>query len=377
MKYSVFQEILKPLTHGLIKKCVEIFNSDYDYEKFKTNEHLQSMIYVHLNEIKSLRTLEIAINNQNLGIPIKVCRSTISDANKKRNSDSFLWILKQLLTLLPKKRKKEFSSIVRVLDSSPIQLKGYGYEWTKPTATLRCEGIKLHIEYDLELESPTEVELSAANFNDSSMGKIWPIKKDIIYVFDKGYYDYNWWHSIQQDKAFFVTRLKNKDAIQIIKSFKTKENSPILEDGLFKFSNPTPRAGKKNLYTSCVRRICVEREGKSPLILVTNIQDKSAEIIADLYKSRWAVELFFKWIKQRLKIKKFLGKSENAVKIQLITAIISYILLYLFKNRHKKSMPLYLVLIWVKCNLTESIHHKTSYLYKKNKSINSWVHDSC
>ena len=234
MKYSVFQEILKPLTHGLIKKCVEIFNSDYDYEKFKTNEHLQSMIYVHLNEIKSLRTLEVAINNQNIGISNKVCRSTISDANKKRNSDYFLWILKQLLKLLPKKRKNEFSNIVRILDSSPIQLKGYGYEWTKSSATKRCEGIKLHVEYDLGLEAPTEVELSSANFNDSSMGKIWPIKKNIIYVFDKGYCDYNWWNSINEKNAFFVTRLKNNAAIQIIKSINVKKNSSILEDNLFK-----------------------------------------------------------------------------------------------------------------------------------------------
>ena len=102
------------------------------------------------------------------------------------------------------------------------------------------------------------------------------------------------------------------------------EDSSILEDGLFLFSNPKPRGGKKNLYTSLVRRISVAREGKEPLILVTNLLDEPAEMIAELYKSRCEVELFFKWFKQRLKIKKFLGKSENAVRVQLITAIIAY-----------------------------------------------------
>jgi len=178
VKDTVFQEILKPINADLIKQCVSIFNSDYAYEKFKTYEHLQTMIYVHLNKISSLRTLEVAINNQEIGFYPKVCRSTLSDANKKRQSDCFLWILESLLALLPKKQKNEFSKIVRALDSSPIQLKGYGYEWAKQNATSRCEGLKLHVEYDLGLECPTKIELSYPNFNDSSMGKKWPIEEN-------------------------------------------------------------------------------------------------------------------------------------------------------------------------------------------------------
>lgn len=367
MKDTVFQEIIKPITTDLLKECVTIFKSDYDYdyEKFKTYEHLQSMLYVHLNQISSLRTLETAINSQDLGLSAKICRSTLSDANRRRKADCFLWILEQLLEMLPKKQKKEFSKIVRVLDSSPIQLKGYGYEWAKHNATRRCEGLKLHVEYDLGLESPTRVALSFPNFNDSSMGKQWPIETDIIYVFDKGYCDYDWWWSIHQKKAFFVSRLKVNAAISIEQKFETNENSPILEDGLFRFSNPKPRGGKKNLYTSLARRISVQREDKDPLILVTNLLDEPAEMIAQLYKSRWEIELFFKWIKQRLKIKKFLGKSENAVKIQLITAIIAYLLVFLFKNSHNQTTPLYLMLVWIKCNLEKPVLFNAFYLDKK------------
>ncbi|HAT8260466.1 TPA: IS4 family transposase [Legionella pneumophila] len=368
MKDTVFQEIIKPITTDLLKECVTIFKSDYDYEKFKTYEHLQSMLYVHLNQISSLRTLETAINSQDLGLSAKICRSTLSDANRRRKADCFLWILEQLLEMLPKKQKKEFSKIVRVLDSSPIQLKGYGYEWAKHNATRRCEGLKLHVEYDLGLESPTRVALSFPNFNDSSMGKQWPIETDIIYVFDKGYCDYDWWWSIHQKKAFFVSRLKVNAAISIEQKFETNENSPILEDGLFRFSNPKPRGGKKNLYTSLARRISVQREDKDPLILVTNLLDEPAEMIAQLYKSRWEIELFFKWIKQRLKIKKFLGKSENAVKIQLITAIIAYLLVFLFKNTHNQTTPLYLMLVWIKCNLEKPVLFNAFYLDKKPMS---------
>jgi hypothetical protein len=367
VKDTVFQEILKPISSDLISKSVKIFNSDYDYEKFKTHEHLQTMIYVHLNQMSSLRTLEVAINNQELGFSTKVCRSTLSDANKKRKADCFLWILEELLTLLPKKQKNEFSKIVRVLDSSPIQLKGYGYEWAKQHATHRCEGLKLHVEYDLGLGCPTRVQLSFPNFNDSSMGKKWPIEENIIYVFDKGYYDYDWWWSINEKNAHFVSRLKINAAIQIQQPFEIKANSDILEDGLFRFSNPRPRGGKKNLYTSLVRRISVKREGKKPLILVTNLLHEPAEMIAQLYKSRWEIELFFKWIKQRLKIKKFLGKSENAVKIQLITAIIAYILVFLFKNNHIQFWPFYLLLIWLKANLDKPLLLPLSNLYTQSR----------
>ncbi|HAT4694686.1 TPA: DUF4372 domain-containing protein, partial [Legionella pneumophila] len=143
MKDSVFQRILKPISSELLKNCVNIFNSDYSYEKFKTQDHIQTMIYVQLNQISSLRLLEESINTQDIGLSTSVCRSTLSDANKKRKADCFLWILEQLLTLLPKKQKNEFSEVVRALDSSPIQLKGYGYEWAKQHATRRCEGLKL------------------------------------------------------------------------------------------------------------------------------------------------------------------------------------------------------------------------------------------
>lgn len=367
MKDSVFREILKPITSDLIKKCVAIFKSDYDYDKFKTYEHLQTMLYVHLNRINSLRTLEVAINNQELGLSSKICRSTVSDANQKRSSDCFLWILENLLVLLPKKQKKEFSKVVRALDSSPIQLKGYGYEWAKQNATSRNEGLKLHVEYDLGLECPTQIQLSYPNLNDSSMGKKWPIEEGIVYVFDKGYCDYDWWWSINEKNAYFVSRLKVNAALKIQRIFAVNEDSSILEDGLFLFSNPRPRGGKKNLYTSLVRRISVAREDKEPLILVTNLLDEPAEMIAELYKSRWEVELFFKWIKQRLKIKKFLGKSENSVKIQLITAIIAYILVFLFKNNHIQYWPLYLLIIWVRANIDKPVDLALKNLYLKLK----------
>jgi putative transposase len=351
MKDTVFQQILKPLTTELLQECSRRYQSDYDCKKLLTRHHLQTMIYAHLNEIKSLSTLEVAINSQKIGINCDIKRSTLSDANQRRPAECFSWILQQLLRYLPRKLRKNIKKVVKILDSSPIQLKGRGYnEWAKEFATNRCQGLKLHVEYDLEIEAPTKVAMSYPNFNDSSMGNQWPIILNAIYVFDKGYYDFNWWWRIHKKQAFFVTRLKKNAAI-VMQENKENISETVLEDGLFKFKNIKPRGGKINLYQDNLRRISVYREGKMPLILVTNLFDVSAETIAELYKARWEIELFFKWIKQNLRLKKFLGKSENAVKIQITTAIIAYLLVQLYKNNLGDNRRLQLVLVWVRCNL--------------------------
>jgi putative transposase len=351
MKDTVFQQLLKPLTSELINECIVRYRSDHGCEKFLTLHHLQTMIYVHLNEIKSLSTLEVAINSQKIGINCEIKRSTLSDANQRRPAECFLWILQQLMSLLPRKLRKNIGKIVRVLDSSPIQLKGLGYnEWAKEFATRRCQGLKLHVEYDLEIECPMKISISHPNYNDSTMGQTWPIVSDTIYVFDKGYYDFNWWWKIHKKQAFFVTRLKTNSALVMGKQSQVFSET-ILEDGVFRFKNKRPRGGKINLYQEDLRRISVKREGKTPLILVTNLHDTPAETIAELYKNRWEIELFFKWIKQNLKLKKFLGKSSNAVKIQLATALIAYLLVQLFKNNYEDKRRLQLLLTWVRFNL--------------------------
>jgi putative transposase len=281
----------------------------------------------------------------------EIKRSTLSDANQRRSAQCFFWILQQLTSILPRKIRKEIKKVVKILDSSPIQLRGNGYdEWAKEHAINRCQGLKLHVEYDLEIESPTKVAMSYPNYHDCSMGRNWPIISDAVYVFDKGYYDFNWWWSIHQKGAFFVTRLK-KNAGVLIQENNEHISETILEDSVIKFKHKRSKGSKINQYRDNSRRVSVYREGKGPLILVTNLFDVPAKIIAELYKARWEVELFFKWIKQNLRLKKFLGKSENAVKIQIATAIITYLLVWLYKHNSNESRRLQLVLIWIRCNL--------------------------
>lgn len=362
MKDTVFQRLLKPITKDLMKACTERFQSDHRYESFTTFEHLKTMVYAHINEIKSLRILEVAINSQKIGLRTQVKRSTLSDANRKRSAESFFWILDQLLSILPRKKHREIKKVIRIIDSSPIQLRGQGFDdWSKQYATRHIQGLKLHIEYDLGLNSPLRTMLSHPNCNDATMGQRWPILKNTIYVFDKGYYDYNWWWSIHKKQAYFVTRLKKNAAIVIESQQKTISDS-IIQDCHFSISNKVPRGGKRMEYRETLRYVSIKREGKTPLILVTNIKDMPAENIAELYKSRWEIELFFKWIKQNLRLKKFLGRSSNAVKIQIATALISFILIQIFKNVLNEKRSLHLVLTWIKHNL-----HTKKYRSRKYK----------
>lgn len=350
MKDNAFQQLLKPLNKKLMTECLQQFNSDYDCETFNTRAHLITMIYAQIHQLNTLRTLEAAINGQKIGLSRKISRSTLSDANRRRNPNCFYWILQKLLAYLPKKKYRPVNKIVKILDSTPIILKGGEFDtWAKVYANDQWQGIKLHTEYDLGVNSATRIATSYANFNDCSMGQKWPIVSNTIYIFDRGYIDFNWWWSIHQKSAFFVTRFRKKTAI-IIENKKEKTSETILTDETFKFKNKNPRGKKKNLYSESLRRIHVYREDKDPLILVTNLHDLPAESIARLYKDRWAIELFFKWIKQNLKIKKFLGRSESAVKIQLITALIAYVLLQLYKIFTKDNRKLYLILNWLRCN---------------------------
>jgi putative transposase len=354
-KCTTFQCLLKPLTKKLIAEGVKIFDADRYNKEFKVWDHLIAMMYAQIHQIKSLRELEVAFNSQ-YGIRgliemKKLKRSTLSDANARRSAEYFLWIAQHLMSILPRKMRKELGKVVKLLDSSPIQLKGLGYEWAKEHRTLRNQGLKLHVEYDPQIEMPVRIMTSAPNYNDCTMGQNWPITADTIYVFDKGYYDYNWWWEINQKKAFFVTRLKENATVEIIGERKA-EGENILEDQMIKFKNKHPRGGKKNLYSEPLRRIVVKIDGdKKPLVFVTNLLELSAGSISKLYKARWGIELFFKWIKQNLKVKKFLGRSENAVRVQLAIAIITYLLIGLFKNSFKKTETLQHTLIWVRHNL--------------------------
>jgi len=199
--------------------------------------------------------------------------------------------------------------------------------------------------------------------------KITP-EKGAIYVFDKGYYDYSWWHQFDQAEAIFVTRFKKNAAVSCLEDHPVPhaDHDIIEHDQSVVFKNRIPRGGCVNPYVKPLRRIVVQRpDHKTPLILATNDFTRTAAQIAQDYRTRWAIELWFKWIKQRLKIKAFLGRSENAVRIQIAIALITFLLADQYRQLHQFKPDFYLWLAEFKATLFTRI--RNDYAERKSKQL--------
>ena len=264
-------------------------------------------------------------------------RSTLCDALNKRSSEPFRLACEHLLQGIGRKQRKSLEAMITLIDSTSISLRGPGFdEWTTATKTRITQGLKVHVAIDPQQTAPTYVNITAANVNDLSDALTMPLEAGMTYVFDKGYCDYNWWHQIDQMGSFFVTRLKKNANLKPVANLREKYAPEFIEaDESVLFGKKYLNARRPNHYQNqAVRRVQVRREDhETPLILVTNDFSRSAQEIADLYKQRWQIELFFKWIKQNLKLKRYFGFSENAVRLQIYSALITYLLLHLYQRR--------------------------------------------
>jgi hypothetical protein len=184
----------------------------------------------------------------------------------------------------------------------------------------------LHIVYNPDSARPSFAELTPANVNDITVAKTIPIRPGATYVFDLGYYDYGWWAKLDNAGCRLVTRLKVNTRLSITAENKVAEGSCVLSDCIG-FLPARQARSRKNPFADPVREVTVRTETGKILRIVTNDLDAPADEIAELYKRRWQIELFFRWIKHNLKIRHFFGTSENAVRIQLAVALVAYLLL--------------------------------------------------
>ena len=335
---SVFHRLLEPLDRRLLKRLSEAHNSDrgvgHGDRAWTSQRHLKAMLFAQFADLRSLREIEQALSARpcalyHLGLR-RVSRTTLSDASSRRPAAFFRDICATLMAQATRKLRREGEALIQILDASPIQLRDERYGWA--LSDRRCRGLKIHLLLDPRAQCPVHFAVTSPKVSDIAGGWEIPIEAGATYVFDKGYTDYSWWQEIHTGRAIFVTRLKKNVHRRDIRENDAKGES-ILEDRRLKIGHKKPRGGAINpLYDTELREVIVTREGKDPLHLITNDHQASAEDIAALYKERWQIELFFKWIKQNLKIKAFLGRSENAVKIQIYTAIIAFLLLRMLQQ---------------------------------------------
>jgi IS4 transposase len=350
---------MKALPRGTFDRVVQTHQADKHSKGFGCWDQLVAMVYAQLSGASSLRVLETGFNSQrnqhyHLGTsPIR--RSTLSDANGKRKTEVFADVAKLLMSQAQRSLRRESEELLYLLDSTSISLKGPGFDaWTSANSTRNTQGIKLHVLFAANEEVPIQHSFTAPNVNDVDEGKKLTIEPDAVYVFDKGYCDYNWWHKINEQKAQFVTRFKRNASLEVecTRTIPAEDASIVLKDEIVRFANKHPRGGRRNHYKNSLRRITVARpEHDQPLVLATNDLVSSASSIARRYKDRWGIELFFKWIKQHLKIKSFLGRNENSVRIQILTALITYLLLAIYRKTQSYSGSLWILLAEVRSTL--------------------------
>jgi hypothetical protein len=325
---SIIGKLLSGINRKQFKRLVDKFNGDRYVKYFNCWSQFVCIFIGQIGNLKSIREIVDTVNFQpqnqyHLGIKKNISRTTFAKANEQRDWRIYRDLFFKLIEKLPHWKQMQTENLVKILDSSPIRLDLINHPWAEKTQ--RIEGMKLHLIYDLTNAVPTYFEFSGARTNDVEVGKKTVIEKGCTYVFDKGYMNYSWWNDISNKGAYFVTRLKRNSAV--IEESEIQIHNNIISSQLIRLK--PNHHGKNRSCTIMLRRVFVQREGKSPLVLVTNDLNRSSEDIAELYKQRWQIELFFKWIKQNLKIKKFLGTSENAVKTQICIALISFILLHL------------------------------------------------
>ena len=325
---SVMGEILKLIPWTAFERSVEKHAADRSVRALTTKSQLVALLHGQLSGATSLREIITTLESHSarlyhLGASVPR-RSTLADANALRPAAVFAELFGALLTQAHRGLRKASKDAVRLIDSSRITLNSLSRDWAHYDAT--CDGVKMHIVYDPHAALPVYFAVSPARENDMVQANAMPIEPGADYVFDLGYYSFTWWARLDAAGCRFVTRLRKNSPVEVIAMRHILKDGPIVEDRIVRLRGRLGHTRKHPLDRD-LREIHVVIETGKLLRIVTNDLESPAEVIADLYQTRWEIELFFRWIKQTLRIRKFLGTSENAVRIQIAVALIAYLLL--------------------------------------------------
>ena len=314
-----------------------------------------ALVFAQLAGITSLRELIAALASHanhayHLGLgPIR--RSTLAEANAKRPLALYQAVLSTLLDRLQPRLAQSARDALRLVDATTIRLSALS-EWAR--VGIHHHAVKLHVAYDPRAGVPTFFEITPARINDITVAKAMPIEAGATYVFDKGYYDFAFWAALDARGCRFVTRRKINTPLAVIAT--RPPSDPAIQADVVGRLPGRLAHNRQNPYAKPVRMVRVVRDDGQTLDLLTNDLAAEARAIAALYQARWQVELFFRWVKQNLKIKRFLGTSEHAIKLQILTALIAYLLLRLAQEALPGSASLHHLARLVKVNL---MHRKT------------------
>ena len=222
--------------------------------------------------------------------------------------------------------RRHLADTTYLIDATGLRLDARSGDWARFSEEV-C-GAKLHVVYDPVADRPIYAAVTPARVNDITAAQQMPIEPGATYVFDLGYYDYAWWAKLDAAQCRIVTRLKTNTPLSVVEELPVPQGTAILSDRIGHLP-ARQGSGRNNPFQDPVREVRVKLDSGKVLRILSNDLDALATEIAELYKRRWAIELFFRWVKQTLKIRRFLGTSENAVRIQIAVALIAFVLLRL------------------------------------------------
>ena len=325
---SVFHGLLKYLPWGEFDRLVAVHRADSRVRRLTTKSQFMALLYGQLSGASSLREIVAGLQSHearlyHLGARA-VPRSTLADANAHRPSGVFTELFALMVSQANRHLRRALGDTVYLIDSTGLKLDRRSAAWAR-FSDAAC-GAKVHVVYDPDGDRPVYAVVTAANVNDITPAKAMPIEPGATYVFDLGYYDYDWWAKLDRAQCRIVTRFKSNTPLAVVEELPVSPGTAILSDRI----GHLPRRqsnNRPNPFQDPVREVRVQLDTGKVLRILSNDLDATAEQIAELYKRRWAIELFFRWIKQSLKIRRFLGTSENAVRIQIAVALIAFLLL--------------------------------------------------
>ena len=327
---TVIHGALKHLPWHSLDRAVEKYAADKLSRTLTTKHHLIALVYAQLSGATSLREIVAGLESHAARLyhvgsgPVK--RSTLSDANNARPWQVFGELCTQMLGQVQHGLRRKLKDAVRLIDSTSVKLSSLSADWA--TFSTDVFGAKVHIAYDPHADRPVYFAVTPAKVNDITVAKTMPIEPGVTYVYDLGYYDFGWWAALDEAGCRFVTRLKKNTPFTAVHENPAPEGSNIVSDRIGHLPKRLARS-RKNPFQEPVRELVVVSGTGATLRIVTNDLDAPATEIAELYKQRWQIELFFRWVKQTLRIKRFIGVSENAVRIQIAIALITFVLLRL------------------------------------------------
>lgn len=323
-----FTQWLEPIKQTLFEEQVENYHLDYYTKKLFMDSFMSLLLYAQLHETESLRAISDAVFSDELQQATALESISFSQLGRKLNqipTDFFQTIFLDLVSDIHRKtnfqNRRKLTTPLRIIDSSTLPLNLTNHKWAEFRKTK--SGVKLHLRLvfmEKGRSYPDKAVITNAIEHDRGQLEVLVDDKACMYVFDRGYLDYERFDRMTDEGFFFVSRLRKNAVVRILDSFSLPSESSVLSDEMVVIGTAQNRS--ENVF----RRLKLLDTKGNELTILTNRFDLDADEIAEIYKSRWAIELFFKWMKQHLSIKKFYGHSEQAVHNQVYIAMIVYCL---------------------------------------------------